>query len=123
VRSALKGKKGVDISGIKPGISKIKVEENLGPSEREWWTSSGICYRVYVYDEGVPPSIVDAAALIFLDVCSLGYWELNQTIDPLPERRKYKKMAVSYDASDMVVGIFDCYEDFDELPTDGRLGK
>ena len=123
VGSALKGKKGVDIGGIKPGIRKVKVEEILGPSEHEWWTSSGICYRAYVYDAGIPSSASDAAAFVFLDVVTFGIFELYDVIEPFPVKRKSKKMAVSYDASDMVIGVFDCYEDFDELPTDGRAEK
>lgn len=123
VRSSLKGKKGIDISAIKAGISMAEVEKILGPSDREWMTSSGITYHFYVYDAGIPPSAGDAAGLVFMDVITVGAWELAQSIDPLPERRKYKKMAVSYDARDVVVGVFDCYEDFDELPPDGLSEK
>ena len=49
-------------------------------------------------------------------------FELHQTIDPIIIRN-YKKMAVSYDSSDMAVGVFDCYQDFDELPPDGLSEK
>jgi len=121
VRSALKDKKGIDISGIKPGVSKVKVEDILGPSEHEWWTSSGICYRVYVYDAGVRGD--EVTGLVLMDVITLGFFELYNVIEPCPVKRKSKKMAVSYDSSDMVIGVFDCFEDFDELPPDGLSEK
>jgi hypothetical protein len=121
VRSALKDRKGVDISGIKTGVSKVEVEDILGPPEREWLTSSGICYRVYVHDLGVRGD--EIAGLALMDVLTFGAWEIFNVYEPYPPKRNSKKMAVSYDFQDMVVGIFDIYEDFDELPIDGKSSK
>jgi hypothetical protein len=121
VRSALKDRKGVDISGIKTGVSKVEVEDILGPPEREWLTSSGICYRVYVHDLGVRED--EIAGLALMDVLTFGAWEIFNVYEPYPPKRNSKKMAVSYDFQDMVVGIFDYYEDFDELPIDGKSSK
>jgi|GEM_PF-2081994 len=121
VRSALKDRKGVDISGIKTGVSKVEVEDILGPSKHEWWTSSGICYRVYVHDLGVRGD--EVAGVLLMDAITFGFFELYNVFEPVPLKRKSKKMAVSYDVSDMVVGIFDCFEDFEELPLDGKSSK
>ena len=76
--SALKGKKGVSVDFIKTGISKAEVEEVLGPPVRKWMTTSNICYCVYKY------------------VVAIDH-------DTLPEKRVFKKIAVSYDSQDMVV--------------------
>ena len=94
VRSAIKSRKEVDISNIKPGVSKAEVEHILGPSEHEWWTSSGICYRVYILDLGVRGGEVAGVAL--MDAISLGFFELYNTFKPLPLLRNSKKIAVSY---------------------------
>lgn len=121
VRSALKDRKGVDISGIKTGATKVEVEDVLGPPEREWWTSSGICYRVYVHDLGVRGD--EIAGLAFMDVLTFGAWELFNVFEPYSPQRNSKKMAVSYDSQDTVVGIFNYYQDFDELPVDGKSNR
>jgi hypothetical protein len=121
VRSALKSRREVDVSNIKPGSSRVEVERILGPSRREWRTSSDICYRVYILDLGVRGD--EVAGVVLLDAISLGFFELYNTMESFPLQRNSKKVAVSYDSGDMVVGVFDCYEDFDKLPTDGRSGK
>lgn len=96
--SALKGKKGVSVDFIKTGISKAEVEEVLGPPVRKWMTTSNICYCVYKY------------------VVAIDH-------DTLPEKRVFKKIAVSYDSQDMVVGAFDHFNDFDALPLNGKSNK
>lgn len=117
--SALKGKQGVDVSAIKAGISKAEVEEILGPPVRHWKEPSGIGYCLYHYDAGVPKSVGDAAAHAYMDVATLGVWELFGALDALPEFRITEKMAISYDARGMVIGVFDRFNDFDELPLNG----
>jgi hypothetical protein len=120
--SAIKGKPGLDVSGIKAGMSQDEVEQILGPAVREWATSSGIWYRIYVYDGGAPPSPGDAAAHVFMDVATVGIWELVGAIssDFAPSARISEKIALAYDGQDIVVGVFDHLSDFDMLPLDGR---
>jgi len=121
--SALKGKQGLDAGTVTVGMSKADAEQILGSPIREWVMSSGIVYRVYDYDAGVPPSTADASACVFMDVISAGLWELFLFFEPLPELRKREQMAVSYDINGMVIGVFDHFGDFDVLPADGRAEK
>jgi len=123
--SALKGKKGLDVSTVKVGMSKADAEKSLGPPVREWVTSSGILYCVYDYDAGVPPSGGDAAAHVFMDVATAGVWEIFGAFGAFNdlEFRKREQIAVSYDAHGMVIGVFDHFGDFDILPADGRAVK
>lgn len=121
--SALKGKKGVSVDFIKTGISKAEVEEVLGSPVRKWMTPSNIYYSVYKYDAGVPPSIGDATANALMDVATLGLLELFPGLNYLSEKRVLKKMAVAYDSQNVVVGVFDHFNDFDELPLDGKSNK
>jgi len=120
VVNVLKGKTGTDISTITVGISKIEVEEILGAPVGEWTTSSGSHYCIYSYDRGIPPSIGDATAHAFMDVASLGLWEFVFVINPDEEysdiRLIKEQIAVSYNNDDVVVGVFDHFGDFDELP-------
>jgi len=117
--SALKGKQGLDVSTFKVGLNKADVEEILGSPVREWLTSSSIHYCVYDYDAGVPPSSAGAAGHIFMDIATLGVWEIFGAFVGLPEFRKRERMAISYDADDIVIGVFDHFGDFDVLPVDG----
>jgi hypothetical protein len=120
--SAIKGKQGLDVSGIKAGMRQAEVERILGPATREWATSSGTWYRVYVYDGGAPPSLGDAAAHIFMDIATACIWELAWAISPdfIPSVRISEKIALAYDGQDILVGVFDHFSDFDMLPPDGR---
>jgi hypothetical protein len=121
--SALQGKPGLDVSLVKVGMSRADAEQILGSPIREWVTSSGVSYGVYDYDAGVPPSGSEAAANVFMDIVSVGVWELFGAFGHQPELRKREQMAVSYDVDGLVIGTFDHFGDFDVLPADGRAGK
>ena len=118
--SALQGKPGLDVSRVKTGMSQADAEQILGSPIREWVTSSGVTYGVYDYDGGVPPSGSEAAANVFMDIVSVGVWELFGAFGHLSEPRQREQMAVSYDQGGLVIGTFDHYGDFDVLPADGR---
>ena len=128
--AVLKGEPGKDVSSIKPGISKRGAEEILGSPMREWITPLNIHYCVYSYYAGIPPSVADAAASAFFDISTAGLFELYEAtgLTKLYETRKsifrvWEKIAISYDANDTVVGVFDHFGDFDVLPEDGRAEK
>jgi len=121
--SALQGKPGLDVSRVKAGMSKADTEQILGSPIREWVTSSGVTYGIYDYDAGVPPSGSEAAAHVFMDIVSVGVWELVGALGHLTELRKREQMVVSYDTDGLVIGTFDHFGDFDVLPADGRADK
>ena len=126
VAKLAQGKPGADISRVKPGISMTEAEFHLGVPKREWTTRMGVRYRAYDYDAGVEGSMADAAAFAFMDVCTVGLFELFYAIDPLPDmpgRWRYGHMAVSYDADGTVLGVFDQFGDFNRLPENGRKPK
>ncbi|OPY86344.1 MAG: hypothetical protein A4E72_01685 [Syntrophus sp. PtaU1.Bin208] len=119
VASTLKGKPGLDVSSIRPGISMNEVNKVIGPPKSQWKTPLGITYCVYKYDGGVPPNKADAMAFAFMDIISLGMWEIVFTFQTFPEHRVSDQMAVSYDGNDLVIEVFDHFGDFDELPANG----
>jgi len=128
--ATLKGEPGKDLSSIKPGISKQEVEEILASPSREWITPQGIRYCVYTYDAGIPPSIGDAAFFAFFGIISAGLYDLYEVTGAthMDKTRRamgrvVEQIAISYDANDTSVGVFDHFRDFDVLPEDGRSEK
>ena len=124
VANFYRGKPGLDTSEVKPGASLMDVEKVMGASKRNWTTDQGVRYRVYIYDGGVEGSTGDAIASGTMDVITLGFWELLLAIAPMPDapaRKITEQMAVSYNQSDTVIGVFDHFGDFDMLPDDGRV--
>jgi hypothetical protein len=123
VATLYRGKPGLDTTGVQPGASRADVETIMGAARREWTTQHDVRYRVYVYNGGVEGSVGDAIAFGVMDVISVGLWELFYAIHPMPDgaaRKITERMAVSYDQSDTVIGVFDHFGDFDVLPDDGR---
>lgn len=117
-----KGEKGPDVTGIQPGVTRANAEAMLSPPIREWTSSTGIRYTTYSYDAGRPPNMSETAAVVFMDVLTVGIFELilatreqqPWTLDHIMER-----IVISYSDRAVVLGIFD---EFDELPPDGRSG-
>jgi hypothetical protein len=123
VATLYRGKPGLDTTGVQPGASHADVEKIMGTPRREWTTQQGVRYRVYVYNGGVEGSVGDAIAFGIMDVISVGLFELFYAIHPMPDgasRKITERMAVSYDQSDSVIGVFDHFGDFNVLPDDGR---
>jgi hypothetical protein len=124
VAKLYQGKPGLDTKEVKPGASLLDVEKVMGASKRDWTTDQGVRYRVYIYNGGVEGSTADAIAFGIMDVITLGIWEIEFAIIQLPDapaRKITEQMAVSYDQSDTVIGVFDHFGDFDILPDDGRV--
>ena len=119
--SALKGEAGIDMRSIRAGISKADVEEILGAPIRQWHSSPDTLYCLYYYDAGAPPSKAEAGAHVFMDVVSLGLWEVFGALGELElETHTTEKIAISYDIRNRAIGLFDRFDDFDKLPIDGR---
>jgi len=118
-----RGTPGADVSQIQPGVTRTQAEAVLGKPQKDWISPDGIHYFTYEYDTGRPPAIPDAAGFVFMDLLSLGLWEvldaahghfiLNKTLPPSTSAR----VVISYDDSDVVRGIFG---EFDTLPADGH---
>lgn len=116
---------GVDVRGVKPGADKPSVEKIIGQPLREWTTLENVHYSVYSYESERPGSVGNAAAMAILDAFSLGLFEFMYMVGILAETGEYrlfgltKQMAVAYDHNGSVVGVFDDFSDFDELPASG----
>ena len=125
VRLARGGDGGATVRPIQPGVPRTTAEAVLPAPVREW-TSAGVRFAVYEFDAGCPPRRGDAGAAAFMNLISLGLWEVYMGLprlwghDPLACRAHATgRVILSYDDRDTVVGIFD---EFAELPADGRSG-
>lgn len=113
---------------LQPGAARAAAEAILGSPVREWTSSAGVRYRTYEYDAGCPPRPGDAAALLFMNLATLGLWEVFMAVakltkgeDPIKcHEHATERVVVAYDDQDLVLGIFD---EFAELPADGRSGR
>ena len=117
-----KGEKGIDVTGIQPGVTRANAEAILRPPVREWTSSTGIRYTTYYYDAGRPPNMPKAVGVVIMDLISAGIFELVVAInEPKPWTLDHitGRTVISYDDRAVVLGIFD---EFDELPPDGRSG-
>lgn len=113
-----RGESGLDVSGIQPGITRAEVENLLGTPQRTWVSEQGIRYATYEFDAGVAgEGAGGAAAAIFMDVATVGVWELFWPSMKKDQPRTTGRVVISYDDRDVVLGLFD---EFDELPPDGR---
>lgn len=117
-----KGEKGVDVSSIQPDVTRANAEAILGPPVRGWTSPTGIRYATYTYDAGVPPNMKKATAFA---VFNLMFFFLPEIVEPQRKNPLWypthivERVAISYDDRDVILGIFD---EFDDLPPDGRSG-
>lgn len=123
VHKVWKGEPGDDLSSLRPGMTLEQVEAVVGTSDREWYTSLGVRYRLYRYDAGIPPNKSDAGAILFLDVISLGMVEVIEAATDesfTTKPHEVHDLAVSYDHRDVAIGIFTGVDTSTVLPEDGR---
>jgi hypothetical protein len=123
VHKAWKGEPGEDLASLKPGMTRDQIEAVVGTSDREWYTSLGVRYRLYLYDAGIPPAKSDASAILFLDVISLGMIEVIEAVSHesfTGKTHEFHDLAVSYDLHDVAIGIFTGVDTTTVLPEDGR---
>ena len=115
------GDKGSDVTKIQPGITRPEAEAVLGSAIKEWKSPTGVIYRTYQYDGGRPTNMSDAIAVGLLDVMTLGIVEAVIAMGPdtMEKKRTTSRVVISYDDHDVIIGVFD---EFDELPADGRSG-
>lgn len=128
-QSALKGEPGIDITSVKPGLSRAQVEAIVQRStDREWTTPLGVRYRIYTYSAGVPPSAFNALGNLAATIATLGLVDLyaaattgDGNVDHMPKKYVFRELAVSYDSNDRVIGVFDGIDSKTQLPADGRM--
>lgn len=127
VQKAAQGVAGTDLTVIRAGAARSDIEALLGQPERQWATPAGITYRVYRYDVGVPGGAMNAMPLVFGEIATLGLLEvIVKAVPPEPavvDPRRWRRVAVAYDADGVVVGVFIDVDDFAVLPDDGRPRK
>lgn len=125
VSSVARGTAGTDLSPVHVGATRAGIERHLGKPARQWTTSTGVHYCLYTYDRGLPGSASDAAAVGFLDLISLGlvelFWKLDPPADSKPDHpSRRSNVAVAYDTSGVVLGVFVDVSEMASLPEDGR---
>jgi hypothetical protein len=121
VREALEAKPGTDLSELKPGTSRAKVESVLGDPIKTMKTKDGVVYRTYFYREPTIPRGDLAFANAGLDVVTFGMWEIVRTKSGYLENRPLGTvLAVTYDKSDQVIDVFPDFNLIPGIPADGR---
>jgi hypothetical protein len=121
VREALEAKPGTDLSEVKPGTSRAKVESVLGDPIKTMKTKDGVVYRTYFYREPTIPRGDLALANAGLDVVTFGMWEIVRTKSGYLENRPLGTvLAVTYDKSDQVIDVFPDFNLIPGIPADGR---
>ena len=69
---------------------------------------------------------VDVFSLMLIEIASLGLYEVIRRVGPesaeedVTGEARYPWMAVSYDESDVAIGVFQEIDQFTALPADGR---
>jgi hypothetical protein len=116
------GDSGVDVTSVVAGASAVSVRNALGEPVREWRNDRDILFRLYEFDGGRAGHPGYALVSGLFSVASLGLWEILMTKVIENEKRTgiartRIRMVVAYDRDDSVLGVF---EEFDELPADGR---
>jgi hypothetical protein len=124
VATAAHGIEGADISAVRVGVTRSEVELRLGSPVRQWTTPSAIEYRMYRYDAGVPGSSANATAMVLGEISTLGLLELILRIPPQSQAStdpsRMRNVAVAYDQSGIVVGVFVDVGDLEQLPENGK---
>jgi hypothetical protein len=124
VSKAMHGEPGLDISAVKVGATRAQVEAVVGAPQREWTTREGVRYCMYRYDAGIETLGAGIGMSVFMDVATLGLWEVNDALSPdapdMRAPRRYALMAVAYDAQGIAQGVFRDVDEFAALPDDGR---
>lgn len=121
VRQALEAQPGTDLSELKPGTPRAKVEAVLGEPIKTLKTRDGVVYRTYFYREPTEPRGDLALANAGLDVVTFGMWELVRTKSGYLENRPLGTvLAVTYDKSDQVIDLFPDFNLLPAIPADGR---
>jgi hypothetical protein len=118
--------KGVDASAVQPGASRAQAEAILGNAVKEWRSASGVRCGIYHYEAGRRADWDRAYGRAIINLATLGFADLFELIPNHPQfkfyeanrkRRTVVPIVVSFDVKEMILGIFD---EFDELPPDGR---
>ncbi len=115
-----KGRPHVDASSLAPGVSRTEVEARLGQSKRNWTTAEGVRYSLYEFGMGTLPRPADAVMVAMFSLYTLGLLELIHEAKPPASKGDDFQVVVSYDANDVVLGLFDEHE---TLPIDGRSDR
>jgi hypothetical protein len=117
---------GADLSSVRTGATREQVEAALGQPVREWTTTQGVRYCMYKYYGGKQADGAGIGATVFMNIATLGLWEAFVQGDPSMKQsmsdagKQYPLLAVSYDARNMVLGVFSGVDEFTALPPDGR---
>jgi hypothetical protein len=121
VRQALEAQPGTDLSELRPGTPRARVETVLGEPIKTMKTRDGVVYRTYFYREPTVPRGDLALANAGLDVVTFGMWELVRTKSGYLENRPLGTvLAVTYDKSDQVIDVFPDFNLLPGIPADGR---
>jgi len=93
------------------GATRAEVEQALGPPLRSWSPSAQVSYQLHAFRAPLPGSKSEAAALLFMDVLTLGMEEAIQAMAPQQAFTRdpfqtYALLWFGFDAQDRLCGIY-----------------
>ena len=113
---------GTDLSNVRPGLNVTSVEEKIGHPIRIWSPNPDVEYRLYGILLPLEGSPSEGAALLFLDVVTVGLFEgidqlgksqNGQSLFDRSHRQERSRVWVGFDASGQAFGL---YDEWDPLP-------
>lgn len=101
---AFSGKKGDDVSQIKQEITKKQVEDILGKPKNSIINDYGEQVNLYEYDFDNKKSVGRASFYTFMNLITIGAWELVGTpIEYYSSKKGY--LQITYDKENKVVDV------------------
>jgi len=105
---------------LKAGSTSADAARLLGEPLRTWRPNDEVVYHLYPYKRPLKGDYGAAGGCIFMDVITLGMFELLMPIDDknheLHREQSVARVWISYDAKDHLLGVF---AEMDVLPEDG----
>ncbi len=121
------GRPGADLAQVHAEASKQDVETVTGKPLRCWTNEAGVEYCLYEVDAGRGSQPGNALLFLFMDIITLGGWELiglqartEEEKDAFYGGAETSRIIVSYSETDEALGLFG---EFDPLPEDGIPGE
>ncbi len=119
----LSEQKGTSLEKVRLAATRAEVNSVLGEPVRSFTTPRNVTYAYYRYLADAKPQYANGILMIVGDIVTAGIAEttwLEAKHRGTLDRRPTELVAIAYDESDHVIGVFPDVTEFTNLPDDGR---